>query len=641
MTEEVKLDREKCIRWILLLVLSLCSFVAITIDPNSTSLYEETQRGMAAFFSLLRDEMGEVSIVHSFAAAVLVWLYQRELLKKEGKKPFCLTACIVGAVLSFFLVLGISFSTYTNFDFFIYRKAQVPIAVITFIGYWGLLYTCLKILYRKLDELKVRSRTYSGILAKIDRHFLAVCIVALLVIWLIQILPFFPGSVPHDGRYQLNQYFGVTAMNTHHPYAATMIMGTIYSIGSTLFGTNGGAFLFVLFQCTCGAIVFGQICFYIKKKTGSLCAGFVSFAFFALAPMFWTYLQTIDKDAMYMITFAWFGLEYVKQVWRDGGKWGMLRLVLSAALICILRNEGCYIVIPALLVLVFILADKRKVAVLSLVFIIVWNYGWNTLYMDYLELEPANQVESISVCLQMVARYSLYYGDELTEEEQDIITAVVSYDGMAERYDPVNADPVKNKGYRDTTDEEWSAFWNLWMKLLLRHPLVYVEAAMNEIYGYLDPTYFYTGLTTYQLYNKENFSDYDEGITYSQYVFSSDLRGAVSDAVNSWREIPILSLIVCPGTYSWIGIIFLAALLRKRDIRNACIFITPLITILVCFASPVNGYLRYTLPIMAAMPLYILVGLSPYWKKEKIISVAELEHTDGSIADLGQEHDNG
>lgn len=106
------------------------------------------------------------------------------------------------------MVIGISFSNYANFDFIFYCKMQMLIAAIVFIGFWTIIYTCLKMLYARLDRLTQGAyRKYSGILKKVDDNFFTFCIIVLLIFWLVQMLPFFPGSVPHDMRKQLHQFF--------------------------------------------------------------------------------------------------------------------------------------------------------------------------------------------------------------------------------------------------------------------------------------------------------------------------------------------------------------------------------------------------------------------------------------------------
>lgn len=51
--------------------------------------------------------------------------------------------------------------------------------------------------------------------------------------------------------------------------------------------------------------------------------------------------------------------------------------------------------------------------------------------------------EMFSLPFQQTARYVKEYGDEISEEEREIIAKVLDYDSLAEIYEPMTADPVK------------------------------------------------------------------------------------------------------------------------------------------------------------------------------------------------------
>jgi hypothetical protein len=596
-------------RGFLLLVLSLLSCIAIMVNPDSLNIDSDIGYGVFALFTLLRSELREVEVSHVFAAVFLICLYSRTLMKENDS--FCISAFIVSFCLDLFLIIGMSFSATSSFDFIVGNKYQILIAATVFIGFWVMLYTMCKLLYKKMDTFQLRSREYSGICEKIDKHFFLFSFVTILLFWLILALPFFPGSVAYDGRNQLNQYFGLTELNLHHPYFATKIMGFVYSLGAFLGGSTGGCVFYVLFQSTIGAVIFGRICRYILDKSRSLPIAICCVVFYSISPMWWSFAESIIKDTLYLYAFSWFVLEYVKLFLKDNNKFTIPQLIIAAILTCILRNGSCYIVLPALLVLIFISSYSKVVLCIVFAVITLSNYCLNTVLMNELGLKSDNQVEMFSIPLQQIARYVTEYEDELTDEEKQIIDRVVKYEGIPERYNPENSDPIKNH-YRSTTEEEWSAFWKLWLSKLKEHPEVYIEATLNNTYGYFDPFYFYYGLTAYPIYNKDAISDYDIGINYSIYSFSDNTRKGMTNVVYAWNKVPLLSFIVNPAFYTWLTVILLGGLLRKKKWRYACVCVIPILNILICVASPVNGLVRYALPVMGIMPLLILMGIEAY-----------------------------
>lgn len=75
------------------------------------------------------------------------------------------------------------------------------------------------------------------------------------------------------------------------------------------------------------------------------------------------------------------------------------------------------------------------------------------------------------------------YGYEISEEDAEIISRVLDYENLAEKYDPITSDPVKYTYHAETT-EDLTAYFGLWFRQLLKHPGNAVEATMNNAYGW-------------------------------------------------------------------------------------------------------------------------------------------------------------
>lgn len=601
--------KKQVVRIGILFGMLLCSAISIMINPAAFQVDKNAEVGMFQIISLLRGELGNVEMAHVLAFGCMAVLYYRELFLKETS--FCTTAFIVGGILSIFLMIGTSLSVNNNFDFLFGGMCQYLIAFAVFLGFWCILYVLLKLFYTKIDQIMYKAYCYEGILKWIDDHFVFLCIGIMFLCWLVLGIAFFPGSVPHDGRNQLNMVFGFAPWKIHHPYFSTIILGAIYGLGYKLFGYIGGCIFYVLFQSALGSVVFSLICDYIRIKTRNIVPALVCLVYFSVTPMWWTYMQTIAKDTIYVIVYAFFVLEYVKVFLNDCKKQDLWWLVFSAIGVCVLRNGAHYIVLPSLLVLIVVAFNWRKVVTVVFAVVLVMNFGLNTVLMNELGLTSVNQVEPFSIPLQQVARCVTLHEDEFTEEERNIIDCVIEYDGIPERYNPELSDPIKNK-YKNTTQEQWENFWKLWLDKFMKYPDVYITATMNHVYGYIDPFYFYSGMGAYQLYSQGALSDLDAEMDYSVYVFGPFLRNSFSDATYIWQKVPILSFVVNPAFYTWLGIIMIGALIRKKQYVKVLIFTIPLINILICFASPVNGFVRYTLPIMASIPIFMVIAISSY-----------------------------
>lgn len=69
--------------------------------------------------------------------------------------------------------------------------------------------------------------------------------------------------------------------------------------------------------------------------------------------------------------------------------------------------------------------------------------GYNKVLLPSLEIANTSVREMLSVPFQQTARYAKYYGDEISEEDKEIIDKVLGYDDLGERYEPDLSDKVK------------------------------------------------------------------------------------------------------------------------------------------------------------------------------------------------------
>ena len=83
--------------------------------------------------------------------------------------------------------------------------------------------------------------------------------------------------------------------------------------------------------------------------------------FYTLSPMWWAYLQTVMKDTLFFVAFAYYSLEYFKILRDDHSKKDYLLLSVGAIVSCLFRNNGIYIVLPSLAALLICKAGAKHV----------------------------------------------------------------------------------------------------------------------------------------------------------------------------------------------------------------------------------------------------------------------------------------
>ena len=206
--------------------------------------------------------------------------------------------------------------------------------------------------------------------------------------------------------------------------------------------------------------------------------------------------------------------------------------------------------------------------------------------------------EMLSVPFQQTARYVRDYPEDITEEEYAVIDAILGIEDLAQRYDPNLSDPVKNACTDDPSTVK--PYLKVWLKQFLRHPLVYVEATMNNCYGFFHPNsreyiFCYTTISS------------NPDLVFDEIEALMPLKIAARYFVMLFESFPLTLPLCNAGCHVWLALYLLGKARERKDNLFLVPFASVGMSMLVCMACPVffiNG-VRYALPIIFASPLLI------------------------------------
>lgn len=512
--------------------------------------------------------------------------YRQSRLRAE---PFSLSAALLGLAFALFTVLGRAFELFNSWKPLYDAPAHSLVTALCLLGVWKLAYAALRWILGRADRLP-RAEAEPALSAPAFWSAFGLILAG----WLPWLALCFPGSLSQDASNQIAQILGVIPPSSHHPYAASWLMGTVYR----LFGEGtGGLFANVLLQALVCAAAYAFSCTAVRGFAGRR-AGRLSVAFFALLPLWGAYAQSLMKDTVHAGCFAAFSACCMLFAARRGAlKPGLLILLGLSALLCVLtRNSGLYIVVPALAVLAFPARRLRgRLTALGLAAgVLSLSLLFNHLLLPALNVAPGPVSEAFSLPFQVTARCCLEHPEDLRPEERAAIDAVLDYDEILKVYDPMVSDLVKNSYRGDAS--ALPAYFKTWLRMGLRHPLTYCQAALNSCYGYFSPGCL-IGIFGGAFFGS---AGQDFGISVPHALPELCL------AAERWNLIcshaPGLSALYTPSTYTWLLLLCTAALLRKRRFRRAAAQLPLWLALAACCLSPVNGLVRYALPLMAAAP---------------------------------------
>ena len=215
----------------------------------------------------------------------------------------------------------------------------------------------------------------------------------------------------------------------------------------------------------------------------------------------------------------------------------------------------------------------------------------------------------MSLPFMMTARYVKDYPNDVTDSEREIIDRTLQYDTLAERYNPVFADTVKN--YCNVTGARaFVDYFKVWVKQGLRHPDAYFKAANCLIAGWFSWDEWVPLMNNGwrdQFVASEIPEDVPErGIT-------QGTADAYQETVHNLYKFPILRTFHTFAFWATLVLAFaICTVIRSRKAQKGCwMSLLPCLFALFlgCWLSPVSNYgiegIRYLFPVVETSPLIL------------------------------------
>ncbi|HIS12392.1 MAG TPA: hypothetical protein IAB40_04700 [Candidatus Onthocola stercoravium] len=595
--------KKKLFFWLLV----LCTFMGLGF--NIYNLYEGETRDL-----LKLGLIGSVLLIY-----FIYKFYQKSTIihKKKSLK-------VLSLILAFFMIFGNSFMCVGSTALIFKNIGYFLLSLIMYIGYYYLFLVLISYLFRFLDKNNFseenKEKKDNKFVAAFKKHPFLFSLCFIVICWLPYIISYYPIILSPDPSFQIRQFFGIrtkyadyailldenVVMTNHHPVTHTMLLGGCLKLGTMIGNDNLGLFFYSIIQISVLASVLAFSIYYMQKmglKTKYLIGVLL---IYALVPMFPLYAMSGVKDVLFgaFIFLYFIFLHNLVKTKCEGYKWwNYLLIIILLILICLFRNNGIHVLILSL-PFTLIIARKKWKQLLTVMVCVFGFYGvFDKVILPYYKITPGSIREVLSVPFQQTARLAKYHGNEFTEEEIAVIDKILGYDDLAERYDPELADPVKNEFNKYATDKDLKEYFKVWFNGLIKHPGTYIEATMNNVYGF-----FYPEKTKWYVYYKFDDRITENGFDY-HYNSLETSRNILSEYAVAFPYIPGIGLISNIGFNVWIIFTLFAYAIYKKLYKNILILAPALILILVCVVGPANTYFRYALPFIFAMPFIIGVFL--------------------------------
>ncbi|MGY3746855.1 DUF6020 family protein [Vagococcus salmoninarum] len=455
-----------------------------------------------------------------------------------------------------------------------------------------------------------------SIISRYQKKPFTTATIVLTIMWLPLLILNYPGIIMGDSLQQITQFFGFVPLRSDNPILSTVFISAFVKLGQFLGSANFGIFLHSIVQ---SAILVLSLAFSLKliQRFGKS-ESFTFYMTFLLGflPIISGLINVATKDLLFSASFLVFIVSLAIYLHDQNYFWKHRTYLITIGSILIgilLRKNSLYVAILSLLVVLVSALLRRSVKNYRIVLIVMGSISLAVVMDNALvKLAGANNEtlrrESLSVVFQQTARYAHYYDEEITLAEKETINKVLDYDKIKNVYNPRISDPVKATHLESASSQEMKDYLNLWFKQFKNHPLVYLEATLNQNYSFFylekNPNVYYLFLTDAYRRNTPIRIQYYEDLGFKENKQVKDFQLVKKYYYQLFDKLPVLSQLNNVAFYIILLMMIMVFSIQKKKNKTLVLLIPLIALFLSLLAGPVvTGYVRYLIPFVMCGPL--------------------------------------
>lgn len=473
--------------------------------------------------------------------------------------------------------------------------------IIMFIGFSIMINRLIKILFLNIHKIKIFEKERC-----VDNKKFLLLWGLIFICWLPYFLRYFPARMSPDSFYVIH-YANEGILSDLHTFGHTWFFGAFFHLGKIISGNlNIGIAFSTIAQMLILSLMFSSVIKYLYKKGLNKYLCFIIFCLYALSPLNGVYSVTLWRDILFGGSFAVICLylfEYVNNNYKLSF-WKIILLFFTLILMLFFRNNGIYIVIILLpLIIVFCKKNRLFTSIFGISIILIYFLIKGPVF-NYFNVTQTKSIEAYSIPLQQIARV-IHLNGNINDDELSYLNNIMDVNKVKESYSQLISDPIKNITNGNKISENKSLFLKNWLKVLLKNPQIYIESYLFQTIGYWYPSINYggAGTSTQSFFEEEVVSD----------PVTSGIINDTLDIVTS-KRIPLTNFVWSIGTYFILALVSFIVMLYTKKTKYLIVFL-PIICLwgTIMISTPVFAELRYIYGLFTAIPILICI---PFYNKE-------------------------
>lgn len=561
-----------------------------------------------------------ILLILLFAASLFLSFKSNQIeYSKKNNYYIFFSAILIGLITA----LGQGYSINQSWSVYFSNFTGLIMLLIRGIGFSLLTFPILKISLKILIDKRYLNIKDLNWRPSIFKLFLLVFLPKLLAM-----LIFFPGNLDYNSQNSLMEYYSlngqgeaVDSFSSGNPWLAVKYIGFFSEIGNFLGNSNLGFILMALVQTVLFSLAFALILYQLIRWRSPKWLTIGILVIYSIAPVWLMASVYLIKDVTYFGLLAIWYIIFIRVVDRH------LLSIISAsgftflsALLILFRTSSAFIILPGFLIILWYLSrglrTRFKGGAISVIIgipvliMLLLTFGSKNFQAEFFNKYP-------NIAIQQIARTFANNQQEINPQIASDLKPIVNLQTADKLYQARIVDPILTETDHKAFNQQFGdqanrVFWSNWRTLFRQFPADFIQAFFGLNYQYYYPLNVEkidsssdavwsidvqsdVWQTRSQLLNKLNY----------HYLLSTNFRFQVSKILKAIDNFPILSWLTGGGIYGVILLfIFGYSILNRKS--TLVISGIPLILIwLLNLNAPINGLVRYNLPILAILPLYL------------------------------------
>lgn len=528
-----------------------------------------------------------------------IYNFLKNTIENENKRKF-----IVSSIIAVCFAIVELICNSINIDYTLNYILDKWI-ILNFLGYtilaWSIISSIFTLFEQKSIHTDKRLKVKKFELFSNTKFSFIITAGLIFLAWIPYFLRYYPGLLTADSCTQVAQAIGIAELSNHHPIFHTGIITVFVNIGKLIFkNINVGIAFYTIFQMLIMSFIFASVIQYLNKKQAPIIVRIIILLYYMFYPINALFSITMWKDILFAGSIPIYVILVIELLSNTENflksKKYIITYIIISVLVMFLRNNGMYIVLLTIpLIIITLRKYFKKIIPISVIIIFSYIILRSTIF-NIFNIKEGSVGEMLSIPLQQIARVEKYHNEELDEETIKQISDFFKCENIGEKYNPILSDPVKAQLDTEYFDAHKGEFIKLWVKLLKVYFKDYVESFISNSYGYYYPeAKHWVANRTMEPNNME---------ISQQPLIKGEIVSKI-DSLIERRDIPILSMFFSIGTAFWLIVICLGYKIVQKEYKYIISYFIIFILWLTIVASPVFCEYRYAYPMFVVLPLYI------------------------------------